>query len=88
MGTRPRGKVDAVASELAMIAVGTTRDAVRTIFTTEAGLVVDAIRSWMDQTTGTRASRPAVPPYSALFSEMVCTRSGRRRRMREASPAA
>ena len=37
MGTRPRGRVEAVAAELAMIAFGTTRDAVRTIFTTEAG---------------------------------------------------
>ena len=36
-GARPSGSVDLVASELAMIAVGTTRDAVRTIFTTDAG---------------------------------------------------
>ena len=36
-GPAHAGKVEAVAAELAMIAFGTTRDAVRTIFTTEAG---------------------------------------------------
>ena len=74
MGTR-RGRVEAVASELAMIAVGTTQ--ARPHHLHDRGRLVVDRDPVLDRPDDRGAGEPpAVPPYSALFSEMVCTRSG------------